>query len=246
MMMVIGVASPAVAKSPEADLKTKKAATIVAGDSAWLAINWKGNSGEITNFQVTAEAPAGIEVAYPDNTPGFTGLMNGHVLSEKELDYTALRVSVPYGQTEDFEIVLTASYMSDGIAVKDTFNVKVPVAVYEADQDIVQVTGSAGSIPAGDADWAEVDFSGLAPMAEGFQMVVTDSDGLTIEYPTDEPFTSLYFDSALEDGETDFAAFWVDTTDAAAGTYTLSLEVTYRMAGQTKTVNGTLSLDVTG
>lgn len=245
MMMVMGVASPAAAKSPEAGLKTKKAATIVAGDSAWLAINWQGKAGEITDFRVTAEAPAGIDVTYPENTPGFTGLMNGHVLSEKEIDFTALKVTVPYEQTRKFKIKLTATYQSDGTPVEDTFEVTVPVAVYQADQDLVQVTESAGPIPAGESGWVGVDYSGMAPMVEDFQMVVADPAGLTVAYPKANSTTSLSFDNVLEDHETDYAALLVDTAGVAPGTYTLSLRVTYLMAGQVKTSDGTLTLTVT-
>jgi hypothetical protein len=218
---------------------------MVAGDSAWLAINWQGQSGEVTDFRVTAEAPAGIDVTYPENTPGFTGLMNGHALSEKEIDFTALKVSVPYEQTKKFKIKLTATYQSEGKAVEDEFEVTVPVAVYAADQDLVQVTEAAGPIPVGESSWVEVDYSGLAPMVERFEMVVSDPAGLVVFYPFEKPSTSLYFNNVLEDHETDYAALLIDTTGAAPGTYTLGLQVTYEMAGQSKMLDGTLTLTVT-
>jgi len=245
-MMLMGLTVPAMAKAPEADLKTKKTAAIVAGDSAWVAINWQGKTGEITNFKVTAEAPAGVELTYPENTPGFTGLMNGHVLSEKELDFTALKLAVPYEQTRKFKIKLSVSYTSDGKQVVDSFDVTVPVALYQADQDLAQVTDSAGSIPSGESDWVEVDFSGLAPMVEGFEMVVSSPSGLTVAYPFAKPSTSLYFNNVLEDKETDYAAFLVDTTGVAPGKYNIGLKVSYNMAGQTKSFDGTLTLTVTG
>jgi hypothetical protein len=245
-MMLMGTASPAMAKGPEADLKTKKTATVVAGDSAWLAINWQAKGGEVTNFKVTAEAPAGIGVTYPENTPGFTGLMNGHVLSEKELDFTALKVAVPYEQTKKFKIKLSVSYTADGKQVEDRFDVTVPVAVYQADQDLAQVADSAGSIPSGESDWVEVDFSGLAPMVEDFEMVISDPAGFTVMYPSARSSASLYFNNVLEDKETDYAAFQVDTAGIAPGSYNLGLRVSYTMAGQNKTFDGTLTLTVTG
>jgi hypothetical protein len=245
-MMLMGMASPAMAKAPEADLKTKKTATIVAGDSAWVAINWQAKGGELTNFKLTAEGPSGVEVTYPENTPGFTGLMNGHVLSEKEMDFTALKVAVPYEQTKKFKIKLSVSYTSDGNQVEDGFDVTVPVVVYQADQDLVQVTESAGSIPSGESDWVEVDFSGLAPMVEAFEMVISDPVGLTVAYPLPGPSTSLEHDNVLEDKETDFAAFHVDTAGVTPGTYHVGFQVSYKMAGQSKTFDGTLTLTVTG
>ncbi len=245
-LLVIGTASPAVAKGPEADLKTKKTATIVAGDTSWVAVNWQGKGGDVTNFKVVAEAPSGVEVTYPENTPGFTGLMNGHVLSEKELDFTALQVSVPYSQTKKFKIKLSVTYEADGETVADDFDVTVPVAEYEADQDVAQVTDSLGSISSGDSAWMEIDFAGLAPMVEGFDVVVSDTAGLAVGYPSAGASTSLFFNSVLEDNETDFAAIRVDTTGAAPGTYNLGLKVSYTKGGQTKTFDGTLVLTVTG
>jgi len=245
-LLVIGTASPAVAKGPEASLKTKNTATIVAGDTSWVAVNWQGKGGDITNFKVVAEAPDGIAVTYPENTPGFTGLMNGHVLSEKEMDFTALQVSVPYTQTKKFKIKLLVSYEADGTTVEDDFDVTVPVAEYQADQDLAQVTDSLGTILSGESPWIEIDFTGLAPMVEGFEMVISDPAGLALAYPFGNSSTSLKHDNALEDNETDFAAIRVDTTGVAPGTYNLGLKVSYTMAGQTKTFDGFLTLTVTG
>jgi hypothetical protein len=245
-MMVMATASPAIAKGPEADLKTKKTATIVAGDTSWVAVNWQAKGGDITNFKVVAEAPNGVEVTYPENTPGFTGLMNGHVLLEKEMDFTALQLSVPYSQTKKFRVKLLVSYDVDGTTVENDFDVTVPVAEYKADQDVAQVTDSLGSILSGESAWMEVDFTGLAPMVERFDVVVSDPDGLTVAYPSAKPSSSLYFNSVLEDKETDFAAILVDTTGAAPGSYTLGLKVSYTMAGTAKTLEGKVALDVTG
>ncbi|MGZ5383581.1 MAG: hypothetical protein ACXW1Y_02275 [Acidimicrobiia bacterium] len=245
IFLVIGTASPALAAQGEVKLRTKSTATIVAGDSAWVAINWQGK-GELTDFQVVAEAPSGVEVTYPENTPGFTGLMNGHVLSDKEMDFTALRLSVPYSQTKSFEIKLRVSYASDGRAVQDDFDVTIPVVTYQAKQDIALVTDSLGSIASGESAWTQVDFTGLAPMVEEFDVVVTDPAGLAVSYPSARTSTSLNFNNVLEDSETDFAAIHVDTTGVAPGTYKLGLKVSYTMGGRTKTVDGNLALTVTG
>lgn len=245
-LLLIGTASPVIAKGPEADLKTKNTATIVAGDTSWLAINWQGKGGDVTNFKVVAEAPSGVEVTYPENTPGFTGLMNGHVLSEKEMDFTALQLSVPYTQTKKFKITLLVSYDVDGATVENSFDVNVPVAEYQADQDLAQVTDSIGSLASGEANWFDVLFTGLAPAMNNFNVVVSDPAGMTVSYPEAGSSTSLYFNNVLEDNETDFAAIHVDTIGAAPGTYNLGLKVSYTKGGQTKTFDGTLALTVTG
>ena len=245
-LLLIGTASPAIAKGPEATLKTNNTATIVAGDSAWVAINWQGKSGDVADFHVVAEAPDGVRVTYPENTPGFTGLMNGHVLSDKEMDFSALRLTVPYSQTKKFKVKLLVSYTVDGTLVEDAFDVTVPVVSYNADQDVVQVTDSLGSIAGGESAWVEVDFTGLAPVVNDFNVAVSDSAGLTVAYPAASSSTSLYFNSLLEDSETDFAAFLVDTAGAAPGTYTLGLTVSYTLAGTVKTFDGTVALTVSG
>ena len=245
-LLLIGTASPAMADEAEVKLKTKSTATVVAGDSAWLAINWQGQGGELTNFNVVAEAPRDVEVGYPENTPGFTGLMNGHVLSEKEMDFTALKVSVPYSRTKSFDLKLLVSYTSEGNEVEEDFDVTVPVTAYRAEQEVAQVTESLGSIAGGQSTWVEVDFTGLAPMVEEFDVVVSDQAGLTVSYPATKSSTSLFFNDVLEDNETDFAAFLVDTTGAVPGTYSLGLTVSYTMAGSTKTMEGTVTVDVTG
>lgn len=245
-LLVIGTASPAIAKAPEASLKTKKVATVIAGDTAWVVVNWQGRGGDISDFKVVAEAPAGIEVTYPENTPGFTGLMNGHVLSEKEIDFTALNVSVPYSQISDFKIKLLVSYTADGAPVEETFDIKVPVAEYQADQDVAQATRALDPITAGEAVWRTVDYAGLAPMVEDFRLEVSDPAGMAVAYPMAKSSSSLYFNSVLEDSETDFAAIWVDTIGVAPGTYTLGLTVSYTMAGSPKTATGTVTVDVTG
>jgi len=245
-LLLIGTASPAIAKGPEASLKTKNTATIVAGDSAWVAINWQGKGGDVTNFKVVAETPSGVEVTYPENTPGFTGLMNGHVLSEKEMDFSALRLTVPYSQAKKFKVKLLVSYTVDGTLVEDSFAVTVPVVSYNADQDLAQVTDSIGSMASGESDWFDVLFTGLAPVMNNFDVVVSDPAGLTVSYPQAHSSTSLYFNNILEDNETDFAAIHVDTRGAAPGTYNLGLQVSYTMAGQAKTFDGTLALTVTG
>jgi hypothetical protein len=219
---------------------------MVAGDTSWLAISWQGKGGDITNFKVVAEPPSGVEVTYPENTPGFTGLMNGHVLSEKEMDFTALQLFVPYTQTKKFKIKLFVSYDVDGTLIEDAFDVTVPVVSYNADQDLAQVTDSIGSMASGESDWFDVLFTGLAPVMNNFDVVVSDPAGLTVSYPQAHSSTSLYFNNVLEDNETDFAAIHVDTQGAAPGTYNLGLKVSYTMAGQTKTFDGTLALTVTG
>jgi hypothetical protein len=245
-MLVIGTASPAIAKGPEASLKTKKVATIVAGDTAWVAVNWQGKGDGVSDFKVVAEAPAGVAVTYPENTPGFTGLMNGHVLSDKEMDFTALNVSVPYSQTKDFKIKLLVSYTADGTPVEETYDLTVPVAEYRADQDVAQVTNALGSIASGESTWMAVDFAGLAPTVENFRVVVSDPAGLAVAYPKAQSSSSLYFNNVLEDNETDFAAIWVDTIGAAPGSYTLGLTVSYTMGGSPKTLAGSVTVDVTG
>jgi len=173
-------------------------------------------------------------------------LMNGHVLSEKEMDFTALKLSVPYTQTKKFKLSLSVGYSVDGVPEQESFDVTVPVTTYQADRDLAQVTDSLSSIAGGDSAWVAVSFTGLAPKVEGFDLVVADPAGMLVSYPEPGSSTSLFHDSTLEDNETDYAAFRLDTAGVAQGTYSIALKISYIMAGAMKTLDGTVSVQVTG
>ncbi len=101
------------AEKGKIDLLAKETATVVAGDTVWLALNWTAKDGPVSNVSVVlAEQPEhGVEVSHPTNSATWTGLMDGHVLDLGEIDYTALQVFVPDTfEKNEAKLVLAVSY----------------------------------------------------------------------------------------------------------------------------------------
>ncbi|MFV1970063.1 MAG: hypothetical protein ACC683_03545 [Acidimicrobiia bacterium] len=251
-------ATPALAgDEAKVQLKTKKTAAVVEGDTAWVAISWMAKKADASDFRITASTNnAGVTISYPENTDPHSSLWDTDTLSNGEIDFTSLQVSVPYG-SKDVKLIVAATWTSDGKKQSKDYKVKVPVARFKGD-DVAQSTDDVGSVPIataaeldnasddGKGSWLGVDWTGLAPVVEKVQMTVTGPKGLVITYPGEGSFTSLYYDDTLEDSETDTARFRVDTSGMTAGKYTLDLELSYTIDGEKRSVKGQVSFEVTG
>jgi hypothetical protein len=250
LVLIVGNALPAAAApKPDVDkevtLTNYETAAIVAGDSAWIALNWHGGTGDAKNFQLTVKKPeAGVEVRYPANTGTYSSLWADDTLSDDEYDFTAVYVTVPYAAGNDIKLLFTVSYERDGKQRSNVFNVRVPVVQYRGGEDLQQVTSSLGQVTLGESAWVGVSYAGLAPRLDDFQLTVADAGGLPIVYPADGSSTSLHHNARLEDGETDIARFRVDAYDVDAGTYTIALVATYRKDAASAQLIGTVTLDV--
>jgi hypothetical protein len=248
--LLVGTALPAAAApkpnvDKEVELTNYETAAIVAGDSAWIALNWHGGSGDAENFQLVVKKPeAGVEVRYPDNTGSYTSLWADDTLSDGEYDFTAVHVTVPYAAGSDIKLQFTLTYERDGKQKSAVFNVRVPVVQYSGGEDLQQVTASLGEVALGDSAWVGVSYAGLAPRLDDFQLTITDAGGLPIVYPADGLSTSLHHNARLEDGETDIARFRIDAYDVSAGTYTIAIRATYRKDAATAELLGSVTLDV--
>ncbi len=246
----MGLAAPAAAApKPDVDkdveLTNYETAAIVAGDSAWIALNWHGGGGDVENFRLVVKKPeAGVEVRYPDNTGTYTSLWADDTLSDDEYDFTAIHVTVPYAAGSDIKLQFALSYERDGKEKTGVFNVRVPVVQYSGGEDLQQVTASLGEVTLGESAWVGVSYAGLAPRLDDFQVTVTDGGGLPIVYPADGTSTSLHHNARLEDGETDIARFRVDAYDVPAGTYTIAITATYRKDATTAELVGSVTLAI--
>jgi hypothetical protein len=244
VLLVIAGASPALAAKggqAKVDTLTTQTGTVLAGDSAWIEIVWEASGGDAEDFQVTVKNPdPGWEVRYPDNTGSYSSTWGDSTLSDGEIDFTAIHVTVPYAAGKDVKLHLEASYVSDGTSHSQSFQVKVPVAEYTGN-DLSQVGGDTTIDGSG---WVQVPFMGNAPRLDGFQMTASPPGGLTVSYPGDGSFTSLAHDARLEDGESDYAAFYVDATDAEPDTYTIPLQVTYFKDSLVGTWDGSITITV--
>ena len=250
VVLIVGTALPAsAAPKPKVDkdveLTNYETAAIVAGDSAWIALNWHGGGGDAENFQLVVKKPdPGVEVRYPENTGSYTSLWADDTLSDDEYDFTAVHVTVPYEASQDIKLLFTLSYEHAGKPKTRSFNVRVPVIEYTGVEDLQQVTASLGEVTAGESVWVGVSYAGLAPRLDDFQLTVTDPAGLPIVYPGDRSSTSLHHDARLEDGETDIARFRIDANDLPSGTYTISITATYRKDAVTAELLGSVTLAV--
>lgn len=242
--LLFGAATPAAAmKKSKVDLQTRQTAAVTAGDTVWVSLLWLAE-GDAENVRVVAERlPRGVTVEYPSNTGDHSGPSTGSTLGDGELDYTALRLSVPYG-TKTFNFGAAVSWESDGKTHDRSTTVSVPVVDHEGG-DVEQTTTRA-VISAGEATWVDIWFAGLAPRIDGFSLSVTDHPGLDITYPGEGAATSLHNDALLEDGESDVARVLVDAGDLEPGTYVLDTNVGYEVDGQPATLAGTVEVEVTG
>jgi len=249
LAMVLATAAPAMAKDKDVniDLRSSKTATVTAGDTVWVAIDWLAKGGDATDFRVLAEASNGVTVAYPykslellegDNT--FTSLYGDSTLSESEIDFTAIRLEVPLDVPKNIDLVLSVSYTTNDKPKTETFKAKVPTVQYDG-QDLEQVTTTFGPIDAGAETWVEVDYKGFAPGLEDFDVVVTDDAGFGVYYPSGTT-TSLNHDSTLERNETDFVAFRLAASDP--GIYDIQVSATYTKGGKKASLDGTITITV--
>lgn len=239
-LLVFGLPLPALAKN-DPDLVQKETAVVVSGGTSWVTITWRGTA-DVEDFKLTAQPKAkGVEVSYPENTGSYTSLAQDSTLLADELDYTALRLTVPYSQTKAFTLKLDVSYVVDGKPKRQTYRIKVPVVRHTgADLEVVP---EAVSVKAGSQAWVGVKMVGVAPSLTDVRAQV--SGPFPVVYPADGSFTSLYSDATLSGGETDVARFEVDASDLAPGSYPFTWSVTYRKGTESGSVTADLVLTVT-
>lgn len=228
----------------EPELLTVDAPALTAGASSWIAVRWLGGS-DVTDFRVTA-APIGgsadVVVSYPENTGTYTSLYNDAELSSSEVDFTAIRLTIPYAVSGKVQLQLDVSYDDAGKSRQKVHVIQIPIVTHTGgDLDLVTTEGTLPS----DGGWVPVWFTGVAPSLTDFQLVVTDPAGPTVVYPGDGASTSLYYDAVLLEGESDFVAFRVLPDGLAPGTYDMDVEASYRKGSDVGTFVGTITVVVT-
>lgn len=246
MVMAFATAAPALAAGPPAKIEaqTKQTAAVIAGDSAWVTIDWLARDGDAQNFQVTvAKIDDGVNYSYPANTGSYTSLWADDLLSENEIDFTAIKLTVPYDGRSHLNLQLLVTYETDGVTQEKKVEILVPVVTYSG-EDLQQVTSDLGAIDASSSTWIDVQYAGFAPVLEAFSVRVIEAGGLAIVYPAGGTSTSLVHDATLEDNETDLVRFRVDSSDLDAGPHTLQIEATYTKGGIAGSLAGTVTLIV--
>ncbi len=248
LAMVVAGATPALAqgKSVKIEAQVKQTAAVVAGDTAWITIDWLARDGDAENFQVVVnKIDSGIGFSYPENTGSYTSLWADDLLSENELDFTAIKLEVPYDARRHLNLQVVASYLADGRPQEKRFEILVPIVTFSG-EDLQQVTSDLGTIEPVAGQWVDVQYAGFAPLLEDFAVTVTDSAGLAIVYPAYGTSTSLVHDATLEDNETDLVRFRIDADELSTGAHTLQIEATYTKGGVSGSLPGTITVTIGG
>lgn len=241
-------ATPALADNGgrgKVELKTKKTAAILEGDTAWVSISWKAKRTDATDFRIVATTNvAGVTISYPENTDPYSSLMDNDTLSANEIDFTSLRISMPYGVTK-IKLKVVATWTQDGREKSKDYKVEVPAARFNGD-DVAQVTTDVGAMQAGTPEWIEISWTGVAPILNDVQLTVSGPTGIVVTYPNDRAFTSLMYDNILVAGETDYAAAFIDASALSPGSYILDVILSYSKSGAITSVTGKVTMQVAG
>lgn len=227
--LLLGAALPAAAARKDGvHLLTRTTAAVTAGSSSWIALNWSAAGGEATEFRVTSKGTRGIEVSYPENTHDHTSLYYNNTLSDAELDYTALKLTVP----ADFKgrrvnLKLEVSYVWDGKRRTTNARVRVPIAHYDG-SPLAALTDHVGVVEAGDSRWVSLEYTAPGPSVRDVKVEVDGSDLGGVIYQGYGDWAGLHNDSTLEGGETDVARFRLDTSGMEPGEHTFVAYVSYQ------------------
>lgn len=224
---LLAAAAPAgAAKKGEVVLLSDSPAAVVVGDTVWLAFTWQA-VGDLEDFRVVARGTGGAVVAYPANTVDHSGPYQSTDLMDGEIDYTAVQIHVPgTGSGAKHSVLhLDASWVDGRSRRSVNQTVKIPLAVYDG-RATAQLTDVV-EVPAGEGAWVEVAYTGLAPLVDGFSVVVAADPALPITYPGYREATSLHHDDRLDDGETDVVRFFIDAATASPGDYNVGLAARY-------------------
>ncbi len=84
------------------------------GTSEWIAINWTSLNAEARELKVTATGSEGVAVSYPTfPVDGYSSGYMDDTLSQSEVDYTALKITVAEDAPAPLFLRVTVSYVSD-------------------------------------------------------------------------------------------------------------------------------------
>ena len=224
-------------------LMTNVTAPVPAGISVWVSLNWTAEGGDAGSVRVTSIASGGVSVSYPENTADHASLHADDRLSDSELDFTALYIDVPFDVVGPVELDITLTYETADGPVTQNEVVTVPILI-ETGDGLEQTTVDLGTVPAGQAKWVDVWYTGLAEAVGEVELVVVDDAGFGVVYPSEGAFTSLYYSNSIRKGETDVARFRIDTAGVSPGSYDLTLRTSYLVGGEAKSFDRMVTVTV--
>jgi hypothetical protein len=114
------------------------------------------------------------------------------------------------------------------------FGVGAAVAAKPAD-DIEQVTTTLPALNPGQTAWVATLWRGASTDATSFELTVVQPipHGISVSYPESTgSFSSLYKESTLRAGDTDYSSIKVQVGDSVLGNEQIKLNVEYQLAGK--------------
>ncbi len=236
--LLLGLAGPAGAQSSGSDyadkslqLNTTRTASITAGDTAWVLLQWKGLT-DVTDFELRATGTDGATVSYPTNTGDHSSFMQGSFIDEGRLDSTALKVTVPADAKKAVYLNISFTWTAYGESRQASTQIRVPVIDHKGDD--YQIVDRAVR-PGIDGDmWVEITYRGIAPSLTDFRVTVpkaADKD-VDLYFPRTD-HSSLNSDSELEDRETDYIRFRFDP-DQVEELAKLDIETEYMIGSKSE------------
>jgi hypothetical protein len=258
---VFGSAQPSsaasLANSP-VTLQTSVASTMLPGQQGWIALNWKGSAAaDACDFRVTAAGTDGVTVTYPSSRTGTSGYTDS-TLSQNELDYTALNVSVPPTLLLASVLTLTVDYgpcspgNSDGNGIGNANGQKTHMVLVgtlpvlpNLGPAVTQVTTTAGPVKAGAISWVDVSYKGASPSLTNFSVKATDGGPFTVGYANEATTAKLSEGATLGVLKTDHVSIRLDATTVPTGTYNLKLQASYGSGLTSGVLSGVLAVTVT-
>ena len=167
----------------------KSIPSIDAGDTQWIALNWTSLNAEARNLKVTAIGSEGVTVDYPEfaldgsaeqTNNGYSSGYNDSTVSESEIDYTALKLTVDADVTGPMALTVMVSYESDsGTHVNQH---EMPIGDDDGDGGIVPIS-TTPAVPACDLIEFEPSSNNLTfklrnttSSALDFELVIPDAN----------------------------------------------------------------------
>lgn len=217
-------------------LLTPATAPVQSGNAAWVLLNWAATGGDAWNFRLTATAANGATVDYPTNTADHSSLMSNDILSNGEVDFTALYVAVPASAVGPVDLSLNLTYDTADGQQSASAVLDVPIVGFDGDA-LVSTTDDLGTIDGGATAWVDFWYTALAPVVGDIRLTVTDPGAFGVVYPQDGASSSLYYQSLLASGESDVARIRLDAAGVAPGTYEIGVRTDYVVGGQAQSMD---------
>lgn len=202
----------------------KSIPSIDAGDTQWIALNWTSLNASARNLKVTAVGSDGVTVEYPEfslnedpndhTNNGYSSGFSDSTLSESEIDYTALKLTVDQDVTGPMALKVTVSYESEtGSHVNQH---EMPIGD-DGDDGIVPVS-TTPALPA--CDLIAIDSFLHAPWTFTFQVRNKTSAPLDFQFVI--PDANYKIDNLKFNGSSQNVV--LDQVANGDGTYTITVE----------------------